>query len=167
LFEYRTGDYGVANLTAATRNSHFSLGRNVRETAEVEATLLNSATQSDADARFTAATKWGMDLLSLGQYTGLNLVEKADFVRWRELSLTYNTPTSFARKLKMHNLSVTLSARNLLLFTSYSGADPEGNQLGRCGGGGEASLDCNYLDSVDAWVLPIPRRFAISLRFGF
>jgi hypothetical protein len=67
----------------------------------------------------------------------------------------------------MENLSVTLSARNLLLFTKYTGADPESNQIGRCGGWGEPDLACNFLESTDSWVLPHPRRFSISLRFGF
>jgi TonB-linked SusC/RagA family outer membrane protein len=165
LFEYRTGNYGVANLTGAFRRSH-GVGRNVRETAEVEATLLNPATQNDTDARFDAATKWGMELLSLWPYSGLNLVEKADFVRWRELSLTYAVPATLARRIQLNSLSVSFTARNLALFTSYE-RDPESNQVGRCGGGGEASLDCNFMDGSDAFALPLPRRFVFSIRLGF
>jgi hypothetical protein len=94
------------------------------------------------------------------------LVEKADFVRWRELSFTYSVPASFAGKFRMNNLSLSFTARNLALFTSYE-RDPESNQVGRCGGGGEASLECNFMDGSDAFALPLPRRFVFSIRFGF
>jgi hypothetical protein len=77
LFEYRAGDYGIANLTDAFRGSHAILGRNTRKAAEVEATLLNPATQSDAEARLAAAMTWAQQLKSLAPFSGLNQVERA------------------------------------------------------------------------------------------
>ncbi len=168
LFEFRAGDYGVANLTDAFRRSHSFAGRNTRESAEVEATLLDPATQSDPEARLAAAMRWARELKSVAPCcSGLNQVEQADFLRWRELSVTYTTPASFARKLGLDNLVISFTGRNLHLFTTYSGVDPETNAIGRCGGGGEADLECNFLDSVEAWGLPLPRRYTISVRFGF
>jgi hypothetical protein len=64
-------------------------------------------------------------------------------------------------------LAVSFTGRNLHLFTGYSGIDPETNAIGRCGSGGETNVFCNFLDSVDAWGFPLPRRYSISVRFGF
>jgi hypothetical protein len=53
-------------------------------------------------------------------------MEKADFVRFRELSLTYNAPDSWAQRyLRARGIGATLAARNLALFTDYTGMDPE------------------------------------------
>ncbi|MGH7717913.1 MAG: TonB-dependent receptor domain-containing protein, partial [Gemmatimonadaceae bacterium] len=50
-----------------------------------------------------------------------------EFVRWRELSLTYAAPAAFSRRLGAESLTVTLTGRNLHLFSGYGGIDPEVN----------------------------------------
>ncbi|MEE9533553.1 MAG: hypothetical protein V3W06_03980, partial [Acidimicrobiia bacterium] len=53
-------------------------------------------------------------------------VEKADFVKWRELSITLRAPSQLARSLgALNGLSLTLAGRNLATWTSYPGLDPE------------------------------------------
>jgi TonB-linked SusC/RagA family outer membrane protein len=60
------------------------------------------------------------------QRTLVGYMEKADFVRFRELSATFTAPDLWAsRLLRARGLSATLAARNLALFTDYSGMDPE------------------------------------------
>jgi hypothetical protein len=167
LFEYRTGGFRVSNLTDAFRNSHGLLGRNTRRAAEVESTLLNPASQGDAEARLAAGMAWATELKSLAPFSGLNLVEPGDFLRWRELDVTYAVPGTFADKLGFSHMSVSFTVRNLHLFSGYSGTDPEVNQVGRCGRGGETTLECNFLDSVDSFGPPLPRRFGVSVAFGF
>jgi outer membrane receptor protein involved in Fe transport len=51
--------------------------------------------------------------------------EPADAIRWRELAVTYEMPTAFARAMHASRLSVTASGRNLKRWTQYSGLDPE------------------------------------------
>jgi TonB-linked SusC/RagA family outer membrane protein len=51
----------------------------------------------------------------------------ASFMRLRELALTYFLSESAASKVGAKTLAITLSGRNLLLFTRYRGQDPEGN----------------------------------------
>jgi TonB-linked SusC/RagA family outer membrane protein len=53
--------------------------------------------------------------------------EDGDFLRFRELSLTYRVPEGFAsRMLRGRNLTATASVRNLgILWTKYTGVDPE------------------------------------------
>lgn len=51
--------------------------------------------------------------------------EDGSFTRLRELSLTYSLPSSLTNMLKFGSASVTLSGRNLALWSAYSGTDPE------------------------------------------
>ena len=167
LFEYKTGNYSVTNLTDAFRKANPSIGRNIKAAAEVEATMANPATQNDVDARFAAAMKWATELKALAPFSGLNTIENARFIRWRELSFSYTAPQAFAGKFGVDNLVFTLAGRNLHKWDGYSGIDQEMNAIGRCNSGGSASTSCNFLDGVDAFGLPIPRRYSVSVQFGF
>lgn len=59
--------------------------------------------------------------------TVAGFIEDGDFIRFRELDLTYNAPDRIANKiLRSRRLAVTLAARNLgILWTKYTGVDPE------------------------------------------
>ena len=56
-------------------------------------------------------------------------VDDADYLRLRELSVALTLPRSFSRLLGTTVSTVTLTGRNLLLFTGYRGVDPEGSSL--------------------------------------
>jgi TonB-linked SusC/RagA family outer membrane protein len=49
----------------------------------------------------------------------------ADFVRFREIAVTYTVPTAVARRLRTSRATVTFGGRNLGLWTNYTGNDPE------------------------------------------
>lgn len=57
-------------------------------------------------------------------------IEKADFVKLREVSLTGTLPTRYARFVRARALSVTVAGRNLRTWSKYSGVDPEVNSVG-------------------------------------
>ncbi len=71
------------------------------------------------------------------QYQSMNpsyaaqFVEKGDFLKFRELAITYTLPTSWIRDLKLRSTSITFSGRNLATWTNYSGADPEISYAGQ------------------------------------
>jgi len=52
------------------------------------------------------------------------------WIRLRDVNLTYELPKAVLDKIRVSNLSVTLTGRNLLLFTNYSGSDPDVNLRG-------------------------------------
>ena len=162
VFEYKAGNYYVNNLTDAFRKSHGLIGRNTPEAAATELVLLNPA--SSADQRLEAANRWVREFLALRPYSGLNTIEKADFVRMREISLAYDVPRSFTSRLGLNNLTLVLAGRNLLMITGYTGIDQEMNAIGRTSTGG---INANFLDGVDAFGFPIPREFVFKLRAGF
>jgi hypothetical protein len=166
LFEYRAGDFWVTNMTGAFQNA-LTIALNSPRTANLNATLQNPATP--AAQRLASALDWAYNVKALSPYDGLNQAERGDFIRWRELGLTYSAPTEAARRLtRASSLAVTLAVRNLALFTNYSGVDPETNQAGRGGNtGANATFDQNFAEAVDVFGLPLQRRFSLSVRLGF
>lgn len=57
-------------------------------------------------------------------------IQKADFLRLREVSATYNVPSRFTGRFRTDNLSLSLAGRNLALWSKYPGSDPEVNVEG-------------------------------------
>lgn len=63
--------------------------------------------------------------------TEAGFVQEADFVRLREVSVSIEAPQAWARRLiGVRSLSLTLSGRNLGVWTKYDGIDPEVNKTG-------------------------------------
>ena len=62
-----------------------------------------------------------------GQFDGLidSNIEKVNFLRLKQLTLGYNLPTVWAKKLYLEGLRVFFTGENLFLWTNYSGLDPE------------------------------------------
>ncbi len=58
-------------------------------------------------------------------------VEKASYIRMKQVNLTYSLPQSLLRQIKIPSISLFLQAYNLFTITHYRGDDPEnsGNNL--------------------------------------
>jgi TonB-linked SusC/RagA family outer membrane protein len=170
VLEYKFGNYTITNLTDGFRQANAGIGRNIRSAAEVEATIMNPA--STAQQRLEAAKQW-LSLKALTPHDGLNQNENGAFLRWRELSLTYNLPGRWSEQhLGLRQVSLRASVRNLALWTGFSGIDPELNVFGRGGAAGAAAadlngIDQNFGDGIDAFGFALPRRFTFAVRFGF
>jgi TonB-linked SusC/RagA family outer membrane protein len=59
-------------------------------------------------------------------YTGM--FEDGAFTRWREASVSYEMPTSWATALRAQRWTVVFTGRNLGVSTKYTGVDPEAAQ---------------------------------------
>ena len=73
-----------------------------------------------------------------------------DFIRMKEISLTYDLPQSFVKKLKLSSASVKLQGTNLFLIyadKNLNGQDPEFYNSGGV-------------------ALPVPKQFTFTLRLG-
>lgn len=58
-------------------------------------------------------------------------VEDGSASRLREMTLTYSLRSNYLKnKLKLSNIDISLTGRNLFLWTKYSGVDPESNVTG-------------------------------------
>jgi hypothetical protein len=163
MMEFKAGDYVVHDLSGEFRRSSPTIGRNVPNCVSFESTMRNPA--STAQARLDAAVDWAHECEGLAPLDGINSINKADFIRWRELSLTYRAPVSFVERLGLASATFSVGARNLALWVNgaFKGMDPENNINGRC----DAGLDCNFLDGTDGWQVPIPRRITFSTRVSF
>ena len=85
-------------------------------------------------------------------------VERGDFTKLRDLSLTYMLPTSWARRAGAEGVNLTVAGHNLAIFTDYSGLDPEVN------GYSNNSLRGNSgFGRVDAYPMPQTRRLSFAI----
>jgi len=64
-----------------------------------------------------------------GTTTQWGFMDKADFIRLREASITYDLPVAWARAMRASTASVTLAGRNLWKSSNYAGVDPESNYI--------------------------------------
>ena len=83
-------------------------------------------------------------------------IQKADFLKLRDLSLSYDLPSALLGRVA-DRATIMLAGHNLRIWTKYGGADPELNF-----NGGTATFNRN-----DSWTVPTPRRYTISLALGF
>lgn len=84
-------------------------------------------------------------------------VETVDWVRLRDVSLSYNVNKETAKKIGLESLTFTASGRNLWLSTNYKGVDPETSLTGA--GSNIGGLD--YFNNPGSKSY----RFTISLTF--
>jgi TonB-dependent starch-binding outer membrane protein SusC len=162
-FEWRTG-FVIQNLTDGFRNSqHPSIGSNKSGFTGVEAILENPA--STPEQRLAAAETYVRQYRRLLE-PGLSQNEVGDFLRLRELSLTYTASPNLAAKFRAKSLSATLAGRNLYVWTGYQGVDPEANAQSPFGAGTN-TIDNNFLQATDAFGVAVPRRIAFTINYGF
>ena len=88
-------------------------------------------------------------------------LEKGDFVRLQSMSISYNVPLSTDSFLNSMNLF--LNGQNLLLFTDYSGLDPEVSSTPDPG----ALLNGIPTAGIDWSAYPKPRTVSLGLNVRF
>ncbi|HSU13171.1 SusC/RagA family TonB-linked outer membrane protein [Longimicrobium sp.] len=81
-------------------------------------------------------------------------MQDASFTRFRELGVTLTAPQSFARRFGGRALSATFSARNLKVWTSYKGIDPESNY-------GQTDVPTDFQTA------PPPSYYTVRVNLGF
>ena len=114
LVDYQGGLYQY-NSTEEFRC--ISTGNNCQAIMDPTAPLDQQA-RAVARRLHPSATLWGY-------------IEKADFAKLREVSVTYSMPDSWARAFRAQHASISVAGRNLHTWTDYTGVDPELNQLGQ------------------------------------
>lgn len=91
---------------------------------------------------------WSMDVKATS-YCGASqtdIFERTDFVRLKDITLSYSLPSKLLKTWKIDNLSVYVTGRNLFTITGYNGFDPE---------------------LSDNQVIPVQRTFVFGLNFNF
>ena len=94
-------------------------------------------------------------------------IENGTFVKLRELAASYTLNAPQVRRYFKDGVDLTLSGRNLYVWTKYSGYDPEINLFGT-NAGGVGSVQTTAADrGFDFGGYPIPRTWSLSARFTF
>jgi TonB-dependent SusC/RagA subfamily outer membrane receptor len=94
-------------------------------------------------------------------------IEDGTFVKLRELSASYTLDAPGVRRYFRDGVDLTLSGRNLAVWTNYSGYDPEINLFGT-NAGGVGSVQTTSADrGFDFGGYPIPRIWQLSARITF
>jgi TonB-dependent starch-binding outer membrane protein SusC len=94
-------------------------------------------------------------------------VEDGSFVKLRELSATYTLDMAAVRRLFHDGIDVTVSGRNLWVWTNYSGYDPEINLFGTNAGGLQSVQTTAADRGFDFGGYPIPRVWSVSARISY
>ncbi|WP_103664411.1 SusC/RagA family TonB-linked outer membrane protein [Gracilimonas amylolytica] len=162
-FQYAFGNYYHHNLTDAFRRVNGAIGRNMISSATLESVLKNPS--STAQERIDAAQEWVNNNVSLSPFDGLNEIEKADYIRWANLSISYRIPSDLVERVGLNNASLTLSGNNLALWSKYGGVDPLATGEASLGQG--ASLQENFGGGMDTYGTPLLRTYALTLKFDF
>ncbi|MGN6438336.1 MAG: SusC/RagA family TonB-linked outer membrane protein [Agriterribacter sp.] len=79
------------------------------------------------------------------------------WIRLRDVNLSYSLPKTWLEKIRLSELELTLTGRNLFLFTNYSGSDPDVNLRGGSTNGFGSDF-FNY---------PTTKSYGIALRASF
>ncbi len=82
-----------------------------------------------------------------------DFIEPGDFTRLREVGIAIDLPPLMTRALQLSSGTLSLQGRNLALWTSYSGADPESSTIGSLG--------------ASALGIPQGRTWALRFDIGF
>jgi hypothetical protein len=86
-----------------------------------------------------------------------NFVEDASWVRLRNVSVSYNMPKSFFGRTPIQGATITFTGNNLLLFTDYTGYDPETSSF---------SSGSN-VDAFTGFTYPAIRSYLFSINLNF
>ncbi len=86
-----------------------------------------------------------------------DLINDAGYTKLREISLSYNLPSSFASRLGAARAYISVSGRNLHTWTSYTGLEPEASFQGGTRGFGQWEQD----------VTPQLRSYVVTMRLNF
>jgi TonB-linked SusC/RagA family outer membrane protein len=87
----------------------------------------------------------------------VNFIQPADFVKLRDLSLTYRMPEQWSSRLGAERASFTLAGHDLWVYApDYMGPDPEVNFYGS-----------EEFWRVDSWTAPMLRRISASVNVSF
>jgi TonB-dependent starch-binding outer membrane protein SusC len=95
--------------------------------------------------------------------SSMGWIEKADYWKLREVSLTFTTPQRWVDRIGIaRSLAVSLAGRNLKTWTDYTGLDPESNIPTSI----SPTDDPGRFFNADLFSVPMPRTFVLRVDVG-
>ena len=96
------------------------------------------------------------DKWNAGRNAGV-YIQDGSYVKLREITLSYQVPQAIANRVRARDLRLSLSGRNLAIWSDYWGSDPEVNNFG----------NQNVVRFVDLAPYPPTRSFFFAVDVGF
>jgi hypothetical protein len=120
------------------------------------------------DGRYVSATDPGNGKVPRAGYNDVGAVsswevQKTDYLRIRNLNLSYTFPTGLSKKLLVNDLRAYISVENLFTFKSYEGGNPQATRYGS----GRIVGDNRTLGLNSVATAPIPRVYTLGINFSF
>jgi len=108
--------------------------------------------------------QWEAEVATVSSLQTRRWIQNADFMKLRELSLSYTLPGSLVSRIGMSNATVTVSGRNLWMWTKYRFDEQEGL--------GSPDPEVNFSSTsafgrTDYASIPMLRQFALGFRLSF
>ncbi|MBI1301579.1 MAG: SusC/RagA family TonB-linked outer membrane protein [Alphaproteobacteria bacterium] len=119
------------------------------------ATVLDAWTPQNQNSMIAEVRAWGTPYLT---NMDTHWVEDGSFVRLQNLMLGYNVPAPLLSKYNIARARVFFSGQNLLLFTPYTGYDPEVNTFEGSG---------QLPQGLDFFPFARPRTFSAGINIAF
>jgi TonB-linked SusC/RagA family outer membrane protein len=125
----------------------------------------------DLETPITIGTKtgafvnWYQTLYNVGTPDSW-FVEDGSFIRLKDLSISYDLK-KLVKTNSIKRLSATISGRNLLTFTKYSGLDPENTGSFDTQGNSLSDTRAGAFTGVDYFGIPNLRSYQFSVNIGF
>jgi len=110
--------------------------------------------ENPGDGKTPLATTAGSLRTQFNSY----FVHDASFLRIRNVTLRYNVPTDWSKKIGLQSAGIYSSIQNLYTFTKYFGYNPEANNYGN-------STTPTY--GVDQGAYPMARTITLGVQIGF
>jgi TonB-linked SusC/RagA family outer membrane protein len=144
-FNFRTGGQ-IINGTQISTTSQYSFNN------QSTAVLRRWRTEGDETDIPRALYRSGYNWLGSDRY-----VQDGTFLRFRSVTARYTFAKALARRLKTKNLSMYLTAENLLTLTKYTGQDPEVSTRG----------EGIFQQTIDYSTTPPLKQFTLGLSASF
>jgi TonB-linked SusC/RagA family outer membrane protein len=133
------------NVMADFKGGYLKLDNNTRIRCQIFYTCLEAIETEKTDPRRLAQMQSGGVLRDMFYVDG-------DFMKLREISVSYDAPQSIVRRFGASALTLNVAARNLHTWTGYTGLDPEATFLSNGIGGGQQFVDQSELPQLASFV---------------
>ncbi|MDD4361351.1 MAG: SusC/RagA family TonB-linked outer membrane protein [Bacteroidales bacterium] len=142
FFNFRTGNKVVNDARMKAENMYTNDNQSI-------AVNWRWRKEGDITEMPRALYNYGYNWLGSDRY-----VEDASFLRFKYMTFNYAVPTQYLKPYKLNTLSFYLTFQNLLVFTNYTGVDPEV-------GYGSRSV------AKDSSKTPRSKDFTLGIKIGF
>ena len=158
-FSYKGFDLRVSfNGTFGNKLNWYGVGRyssaNGRYEDNQTVDQLNSWTESNKNTDIPEARLF----YNNGAQPSSRFIVDGQFIRLREMTLSYNLPKSVIQNAKMSNCRIYVTGLNLATFTKYVGWDPEVNA---------DDVVSNIAQGYDFYTAPQPKTVLVGLNVTF